>query len=128
MASRAIAGPVGQCNRRSLFGRNGLVLAELCYIGGAMRRTRILCLIGSLLTIPHVALADPPAAAPSIKAPAPIEVKREAAPAAAPAPAALPAPAPEQKAAAPEAKDKKGADKKAAGKKEKEKKPKVLAK
>lgn len=95
-----------------------------------MRRTRILCLIGSLLTIPHVALADPPAADPSIKAPAPIEVKREAAPAlaAAPAPAALPAPAPEQKAAAPEAKDKKGADKKAAGKKEKEKKPKVLAK
>jgi penicillin-insensitive murein endopeptidase len=95
-----------------------------------MRRTRILCLIGTLLTIPYVALAAPQSADPAIKAPAPIEVKREVAPAppAAPAPAALPTPAPEQKAAAPEAKDKKGADKKAAGKKEKEKKPKVLAK
>ena len=88
-----------------------------------MQRTRILYLIGSLLVIPQAATAEPQAAPPSVNVPAPVEAKREPVP----SPAATPpaAPAPEQKAAAPGAKDKKGADKKAADKKEK--KPKVLA-
>jgi penicillin-insensitive murein endopeptidase len=80
-----------------------------------MQRTRILCLIGSLLAISQAAAADPIA-----KVPAPVEVKRKLAP----PPAATPpaAPSPEQKTAVPAAK---GSDKKAADKKEK--KPKVLA-
>jgi penicillin-insensitive murein endopeptidase len=90
-----------------------------------MQRTRILYLIGSLLVIPQAATAEPQAATPSVKVPAPVEAKREPAPP--PAATQPPAPAPEQKAGAPGAKDKKGADKKAADKKEKDKKPKVLA-
>jgi penicillin-insensitive murein endopeptidase len=90
-----------------------------------MQRTRILCLIGSLLAISQAATAADPQqiADPAVPVPAPVEVKRQPA-----APTAVaPAPAPQQKAAAPGAKDKKGAEKKAADKKEKDKKPKVLA-
>ena len=90
-----------------------------------MQRTRILSLIGSLLAISQAATAADPQqiADPAVKVPAPIVAKRQPA-----APTAVvPAPAPQQKAAAPGAKDKKGAEKKAADKKEKDKKPKVLA-
>ena len=49
-----------------------------------MQRTRILCLIGSLLAISQAAAAEP-----AVKVPAPVEVKRKAAP----PPAATPPPA-----------------------------------
>ena len=85
-----------------------------------MQRTRILCLIGSLLAVSHAAAAEP-----AVKAPAPVAVKRQ--PAAAPPLAAAPAPAPVVVKAVPAAKDQKGSEKTAAGKKVKDKKPKVLA-
>ena len=72
-----------------------------------MERTRILCLIGSLLAISQAAAAEP-----AVTAPAPAEVKRKAAP----PPSATP-PAAAQKTAVPAAK---GSEKKAADKKEKE--------
>lgn len=81
-----------------------------------MQRTRILCLIGSLLAIPYAASADPQPQ-PAVNAPAPVEAKRAA---------AEPVPAPEQKAAAP-ANVNDGAGTKAAKNDKKEKKPKVLA-
>jgi penicillin-insensitive murein DD-endopeptidase len=80
-----------------------------------MQRTRILCLIGSLLAISQAAAAEP-----AVNAPAPTEVKRKQAPPPSATPPAAPAAA--QKTAVPAAK---GSDKKAADKKEK--KPKVLA-
>jgi penicillin-insensitive murein DD-endopeptidase len=88
-----------------------------------MQRTHILSLIGLLLAIPQAATAADPqqTANPAVKIPAPVEVQRQPAPVA----TAAPTPAPEQKAATPNAKGKKGADKKAAD--TKEKKPKVLA-
>ena len=78
-----------------------------------MQRTRILCLIGSLLAISQAAAAEP-----AVQAPAPAEVKRKLAP----PPSATPPTTPAQKTAVPAAK---GSEKKAADKKEK--KPKVLA-
>jgi len=92
-----------------------------------MQRTRILYLIGSLLVIPQAATADPQQTTnPAVNVPAPVEVKRLPAPPPVANPESAPAPTPEQKAAVPDAKGKKGAEKKAADKKEK--KPKVLAK
>lgn len=82
-----------------------------------MQRTRIFCLIGSLLAVSHAASADPQSP-PAVKVPPPVEAKRAV---------ATPVPAPEQKGAASSADASDGAGTKAAKSDKKEKKPKVLA-